>query len=887
MPQLFQAAGQLRPTFDQTKATAADFSAGVGEGLQVAAGAQKEREDFLEQQEERKAGIDREKTVAGDRLWATTRLEELKKELPNGGEGAAEQLKVEAAQRFATQKDTMGTKRAGEDYDLQSTRLMSRIMSDAVVVDAAASARGVAITVGGILDDNRNTVVADPSKAQEAIKQNTRVINDSQLGTVQKEKFLREETEKVWAAAADGLIDPVKVTNSVAAEAAVKELKKKEWRDKLSPKSYASKLTKARKLQADHQGKEWAATRDDINNRLAETSHGASGVTMDPAEANGVSNNPRLVAEYKQKIIVANKEGAWNRRVALANDAQLDQMEATARAEIVEPGGDFKSEIKQLKNVEARQAERAGELNEADRTTVDNITVAVDSLDFTEAKKLLSKVTNKHTRARMERRIKAGEQTEATKNVVETIDTAVSNRDFSDARKMSATISDKHIKVRVNREIDRQEDNVNKDTIIDLAEKIGSGVPNTAVDKKQFDAIHDPQLKKDLKELVAKAEETAAILKIVEKGSEGEVNVLSDMLVAVVNFRGGKEARDELSSLVQARKIRDALIKKDRVGYVTQHSDVVKNAIANHAALNTPASRQELSNVLVSAQERIGIDPRNAYLLTDNQIEAIRHEKLGITDEAKKPEEVYALIQEQRMNAGEDWPRVMKQLTEQDVFAGAELAAAGMQSPGHAQALLVASNLPKEVMNKNLGADFSSIRKEVALSVDGQMADLRPTLANAAGGEAAYATYRDAVHVYALKLVTEGMGKSDAARVAAEEVIMNNYDIEGSVRVPINSGTTAEQTHTVGRLVTQQFLNFSKVVSPSAPAGVQQSVADAAYKKSIQDNGEWVTNGDESGVTLVDEHGNPVLLKDGDKKIELLWSDMGVAALSSVRLKFN
>ena len=839
MPQLFNVAGPVRPTFDQTKATAEDFGAGVGKGLQVAAGALKEREDFLEQQEERKAGMDREKTIAGDRLWATTRLQELQRELPNGGEGAAEQLKLEVGERFTSQKDAMRTKTAGEDYDLQYTQLMSQVMFKAVVIDAAASSKGVAITVGGTLDDNRNTVAADPLEAQNVIEQNTRLINDSMLSTAQKEKWLRKETEKVWAAAADGLTDPVKVANSMMAEAVVEELKKKKWRDKLSPKDYTSKLAKARKLQADHQGKEWAATRDDINNRIPEISLGASNVTMEPSEANGVSNDPKLVAEYKRKINVANEEGVWNRLVSASNDSKLEELEDIAKKAVATEGGDFKSEIKQLQIVKTEQGARITERNEADKTTVENIEESVD------------------------------------------------NQDFSAARKNVDNINDERTKKRVSRLIDRQEDSINKDKIVAIAENIGSGVANAKVDESLFDAIHNEALKRKLKDLVRKAKEISVILKTVKKGSKEEVDALSNHLVNVVNFEGGKEARDELAALLQARKIKNTQVEQDRVGYVTTHSEVVKNAINNHAALNTPESRQELTNILVSEQERLGIDPRNAYLLTHNMVEVIRHQKLGITDEAKKPQEVYALIQEQRMNAGEDWPRVMKQLTERGVFAGSELAAAGMQSEGHAQALLVASNIPKDIMNKNLGANFATIRSDVAGFVDTEMADLRPTLANAAGGEAAYATYRDAVVVYALKLISEGSGIKDAANTSAQEVIMKNYDIDGSVRVPVSSRTTAERVNIVGRLVTQQFLDYSKLVAPSPPPGVQQSVADAAYKKSIQKNGQWVTNGDESGVTLVDEHGNPVFMKEGGNRVELLWSEMGTAALSGVRRKFK
>lgn len=57
MPQLFNVAGPVRPTFDQTKATAEDFGAGVGKGLQAAA-AEVKRFEKEEELKERRANAD-------------------------------------------------------------------------------------------------------------------------------------------------------------------------------------------------------------------------------------------------------------------------------------------------------------------------------------------------------------------------------------------------------------------------------------------------------------------------------------------------------------------------------------------------------------------------------------------------------------------------------------------------------------------------------------------------------------------------------------------------------------------------------------------------------------------------------------------------------------
>lgn len=313
-------------------------------GLQIAGDALLAIADKLDAREERKAGLHREETIATDRLKWTKRVEELKRTLPNGGEGIAEQLSTEMTEYFTTTAETMGTTTAQEDYTLQSTRLQADFMARAVGVNAAATARGERRSLQTVFDSNRNSVVADPSMAESVIDQNTNLINQSRLPTDIKNTLLDEQTEGIWASAADGMLSPDSVRNSADAEFQLKLLQEPEWQERLSPQVYARALDKAEGLVEQYRNIEEKEFVADFNENMRETRAGVAEpqITEDEIDAN--VSDPADAAKLKENLAQSVEIGETVRQVAGASLEDI-QSQRTEIQKALETPGEFDFDV--------------------------------------------------------------------------------------------------------------------------------------------------------------------------------------------------------------------------------------------------------------------------------------------------------------------------------------------------------------------------------------------------------------------------------------------------------------------------------------------------------------------------------------------------------------
>jgi len=360
MPKIFNAPANVSGVIGGRRASADDLSG--GRGFALAGDALLKYADKLEDREERKAGLYREKVLASDRLFADTRLKKLQDTLPNGGEGAADILSRELQKRFEDNGELMPTRRAREDYGVQTGRLVSRYMSKAVEVDAAAVARGERITMDEITTSIINEVALDPDNLPYGLAHVNGLIATSRLQGLGAEEYRREIYEILYATAANAMIAPSRVLTSDQTSDALEELKSDKWVDNVPPKNYASVLQKAENLISQYRAKEQAAFVQTAVEKIQEITAGVEGVNLTEAGIRGAIDDASIASALVSDLEIAVEIGGYARDIKTSSPGEISALVSGIKEDILDPGN-FASDTRRMDSVSKAIATRNAEIN--------------------------------------------------------------------------------------------------------------------------------------------------------------------------------------------------------------------------------------------------------------------------------------------------------------------------------------------------------------------------------------------------------------------------------------------------------------------------------------------------------------------------------------------
>ena len=778
----FDAPANLQTGSGGRRATAKDFGGGA-EGFQKAAVALDKVGQLKEQREERQAGLFREETIANDRLKWATRLQELKAE---GNEDATEVLQQEMKEHSAQQSELMTTKRAKEDYKVQTARLSADVLGNAVVIDAAAIAKNERTSVTNVIDFNMNAVRAAPSEAvlNASIEQVDRLINASRLKGQAKTDFLKDSREDLYAARADGMLSPESIKSSEDAEVALDVLKTKLMRDNLSPKAYDVALGKAQTLVDQYQTKEDKAAVTSMKEQMAENADGFVSNPLSHDEIDATISDPDTRIVMKQMSDDSNRMNKFNKIIHGSDIRDIEALQADldARKRVA---GDHKLELRQQAALNAARGPLQAEANEADRT------------------------------------------------LVKTLETPLQD--------------------------------------------IAAGVEGADITDATIARIQDDDLRTNIEKARTHARNIANIQGQVEGGATDELKGHRKILIEALQSPEGdrKEEAENLAAFDAAYAVHLERVEKDPATYARETNQAVAAASKAYSEDNSVENMDALVEAQSGAQARWGVDPRDVHIMPTELVGQFKDQMSRVATDPDAPEKVFKLIQQQQQAAGKHWPLVMKQFKEQGAFNSTQLIVAGMTRPdqmGAAQALLVASSADskKSVDTLLTAKSKSATEDEVAVATS----DLRKTLvAGIVGGEAALTEHLEAVSTLAKYYVLGGASPKDAATKAANEVVMENYTFGETYRVPRGAGVAVRAIDARTR-VGVSILNFDTILIPKGIAGVPDDENQRQYRDSVKNNGFWVTNQDESGLILVDEHKNPVLRRGSLAQVELTWEEM-------------
>lgn len=318
--------------------------------------------------------------------------------------------------------------------------------------------------------------------------------------------------------------------------------------------------------------------------------------------------------------------------------------------------------------------------------------------------------------------------------------------------------------------------------------------------------------------------------------------------------------------LIEAIREKRKALASDPVGYLFQASPAI--AQAYQEAQDGPGLRAAV-DAAVQEQERLGLPRFERRALSAGQVSQMTAQYAGLADPQGRADWVRA----QAELYGEHWPRVFGELVDGGLPGGAAVLAS-MTRPGQAraaQALAEAQDAGQKGLKDALGAEVAG---DIEDAVRDELLAFSQSLAKVPGGTDNANLYRNQITTLALFYGSQGTDPSDAARQAAADVVNNHYTFVGTYRVPIDQDP--DMVHASTEDFLERVLPTLQVAAPgSGEFPLTEDETRRQFVTAIQDKGYWITNRDESGLVLLNEQGQSVVLEDGTP-VGLLWSEMVV-----------
>lgn len=225
---------------------------------------------------------------------------------------------------------------------------------------------------------------------------------------------------------------------------------------------------------------------------------------------------------------------------------------------------------------------------------------------------------------------------------------------------------------------------------------------------------------------------------------------------------------------------------------------------------------------------------------------------------------------------GPAFPKVYEQLAKENKLPPSALVIPNMSDKGSQERLARWSLVDDKVFEDRLpdkNQTIKAIRNEIAT----QTSPFWNSLAVQNGGENTFNTYASQLYKLSLGYAASGKTPSDAVEQAYQETIGHAYDFGPSFRVP---KTESPSDVMLGaQYLTNHPDQLGAASFPSA-SGLTAEQAKRATHDVIRNNPVWVTNSDETGLTLYAQGNNGLNLvrKTNGQPITMTWEELRNAA---------
>jgi hypothetical protein len=332
--------------------------------------------------------------------------------------------------------------------------------------------------------------------------------------------------------------------------------------------------------------------------------------------------------------------------------------------------------------------------------------------------------------------------------------------------------------------------------------------------------------------------------------------------------------------LINTASQKSKLLKEDPASLVIGYNPVVKNNYQDYQQEQDPTIKdrkfKKYVSSVVDAQESMGIFSDNIKVLPKGTAVAIVQDYNN-----RKPQEKIAYLQSLENQYGDNYGRVLTQLSENELPVTAKLVSYLNDENFAIQATSVDSKEERKRLDQFLKDSDKitkdQLRKDVATQLSGfQQIIVKSNPFNTEKALKEISDIQDVVTYIAANKIFAGKDPSKAVKEATG-YITENFDLKDTYFIPkiYNnqrlSDSQRQHIETKANIIKEKFIDQLDIASfGSRDEKISNDELDKAIKVQIQKNGMWVNTADGNGIVLA------VTLSDGsvalieNKKGELI-----------------
>lgn len=346
----------------------------------------------------------------------------------------------------------------------------------------------------------------------------------------------------------------------------------------------------------------------------------------------------------------------------------------------------------------------------------------------------------------------------------------------------------------------------------------------------------------------------------------------TDKLNSPTNFDQNAKDYQQLTSVIGER---NKALLGDPASYVQKDPNVAAAFQAMTATDSTPAATVAYADATLAKQTTLGVAPADQAILPKALEQQIVSQ---FKTQPQGGQNAATLMQGLEGQWGKYWPKVFGEMSK-DLPATVNVIGA-MNHPGQEQAAQTLAQASTEELKAIEDTTPAGKLKDIRDGISGNpnggwtsqapiMEDFQKTFANYKDAST-YQAVQDSVYRLALVYARQGDDGQTAIRRAYTDIVDKSYTLKDTFRVPIEHDADQIEEHANNFL--QSIAGGLRL--PISLAGIPTKDTEAAYVGALKDKGVWVTNRDESGLTLYDSMGGSAVVTASGEPETLTWQEL-------------
>lgn len=418
-------------------------------------------------------------------------------------------------------------------------------------------------------------------------------------------------------------------------------------------------------------------------------------------------------------------------------------------------------------------------------------------------------------------------------------------------------------------------DRLAMDALKERIQEAGAGVEN-GLSLSEASFINDAATRAQVEKSIGIANRTGAATRSVAKVSHGDL--LTQLQADAEAIQKPGEFTGDTSvarARLQAAQERVKALTDDPVAYAMKHSEPARAAYERMQSENSPEAVRDYVTAMTVEQQRLA--PWQApRLLSADQVGQVKSQMSSVSLDPRGADQVLQNLQELQKQWGKAWPTVYRQLAADKALTDVQIAAARMTDPTKQAAarVLLQTSMTKEADLKKF-VDQPGFDRDLQAGVNQALAPMYESMNYQIGGQAQKDRAMEAVKTLALGYIVRGENMSTAVERAAKEVVMDDFQWQGTYYVPHGVDASAVKG---GANVVLGDLKKYEFAPPIDLAGLRPGDVKAGAVDALKSGGVWVTNAEGTGIVLTWPNARREMVmveKDGKRvPFQFTWDEL-------------